>query len=111
MRLRREIRNKLCSRKEPAEREEYNKERNKMLRGAVKGQCIKGRLRAEWHCPDNILLRKWQQAACESVINIKAFYLLDGRGERRKSPAEMKIFIGLGEKVLRREKTRINEKK
>lgn len=53
----------------------------------------------------------WQQAACESVINIKAFYLLDGRGERRKSPAEMKIFIGLGEKVLRREKTRINEKK
>lgn len=111
MRLRRAMRNKMCSRKEPAEREEYNKERNKMLRGAVKGQCIKGRLRAEWHCPDNILLRKWQQAACESVINIKAFYLLDGRGERRKSPAEMKIFIGLGEKVLRREKTRINEKK
>ena len=70
-----------------------------------------GRLRAEWHCKDSILLRKWQQAACESVMNIKALYLLDGRGERRKSPAEMKIFIGLGEKVLRREKTRINEKK
>ena len=97
MRLRREMRNKLCSRKEPAEHEIY-KERNKMLRGAVKGQCTAGRLRAEWHCPDSILLRKWQQAACESVINIKAFYLLDGRGERRKSPAEMKIFIGLGEK-------------
>lgn len=99
MRLRREIRNKLCSRKEPAEREEYNKERNKMLRGAVKGQCTAGRLRAEWHCPDSILLRKWQQAACESVINIKAFYLLDGRGERRKSPAETKIFKRSGRKT------------
>ena len=44
MRLRREMRNKLCSRKEPAEHEEYNKERNKMLRGAVKGQCTAGRL-------------------------------------------------------------------
>lgn len=103
MRLRREMRNKLCSRKEPAEREEYNKERNKMLRGAVKGQCTAGRLRAEWHCPDNILLRKWQQAACESVINIKAFYLLDGRGERRKVRQKRRYLRDLGERPTKGE--------